>query len=68
VTLSVKNEYEHALTTAQLAAKLGVTGQTVYRWRTTQSGPPFVAVPHGRKVQYLYPLAGLVAWLEAGRP
>lgn len=54
------------LTTAQLAAALGVRQQTVRLWRTRGTGPRYFRLggPRGR---VLYDAVDLSAWIEAGK-
>ena len=52
------NEQVDYYTTAELAAKMRVAGQTLRHWRMKRTGPPFVAF--GRRV--LYPAKGFAEW------
>lgn len=56
------------LNTESAAARLGVAGQTLRRWRCTGDGPPFLKLGSDkRNARVVYLVKDLDAWLEAQR-
>ncbi len=53
------------LTSPQAAAFLGITPQTLRRWRCDGTGPRFVRLGTGRRSRAAYRFEDLEAWLEA---
>lgn len=60
----------HWITSAQLAAILGVSLQSVWNWRVRKTGPPFAPAPTFRGPKRWYRIADVKAWLMArhGQP
>lgn len=52
---------QRMLTTAELAAEIGITSTTAYRWRRAGRGPRFIRTQSGR---VRYPRAYIEQWLD----
>jgi predicted DNA-binding transcriptional regulator AlpA len=53
------------LTSPQAAGFLGISPQTLRKWRCDGTGPRFVRLGTGRRSRAAYRLEDLQAWLEA---
>jgi hypothetical protein len=53
------------LTTAGLAARLGLRSQTLRRWRLRGCGPRFIRLGNGRSGRVLYRLSDITGWMDA---
>lgn len=60
--MAIDTDWPEVLTTKQAAAFLGVTFDTLYRWRTEKIGPPYLELGP-RTIQY--PLEKLKAWRDS---
>ena len=55
------------LTTAELATMIHVTTRTLEDWRLDKKGPPYFKLGNGKTSRVVYPLKGVMEWLERSR-